>query len=240
VSLQVAANTPTGTLLPASANLYDSGASVQSYARAESVATTVTPPGNSGLLSVAITATPDPVLPGQTVSYQITVTNIGGAANGSFGVYFTIPPFTNANPGSATPGAYSSDCGSGGAGGCTPGQTVYWSAGSGLAAGATTTFQLGVTVDSSGAPNSGFLLNAGAVVYNGVNGAGSVVIGTSTGSAGSFNPINYASGATDGPMPPWAVGLLGLLMIGTERYVTSRRREPVARQAPNSIPTNTR
>ncbi len=87
VSFQ-APNSPSGTLLHTSANLYNSGTS---YARAVRISKLESAPLSAPLLAVSMSATPDPVSPGQTTLYQVTASNIGGTASGAFHVFMPIP-----------------------------------------------------------------------------------------------------------------------------------------------------
>jgi uncharacterized repeat protein (TIGR01451 family) len=224
-TVQIGKSVASGTQLMTTANLYATS-SQQSYARASNVSYVSLVPSKAGLLAVSVSATPDPVVSGQNVVYQVTVQNIGGATSGGFDLYLTLPNGTTANSSSATPGLYSSDCGAGGANGCTPGQTVYWSNG-GLAAGASTTFALPVTVDISGAPPSGSVLNAAATIYNGANGGGSVEIDTSVGGGGSFSGISYPSNQTSGdvPIPAWANLCLGICLFSLLQFARRRRAQ---------------
>jgi hypothetical protein len=134
-------------LVPADINVFGANG-VQSYSRF-SAQTTI---ASTNALQVGVSATPDPVAPGQSVTYQITVSNPGSSATGPFAVYATVPNGTTV-PAGLAPNA---NC-SGGSWPCQPGQQVYW--GIGLNAGASQTLQFAALVDSgTSAPANGTVL----------------------------------------------------------------------------------
>jgi uncharacterized repeat protein (TIGR01451 family) len=166
-----------------------------------------------------VAATPDPALPGQTVAYTITVTNIGGAASGSFNVYFPIPAYTAATLGSAVPALSSSTCSNSGQLGCTAGQVLTWTQTT-LAAGANATFQVPVVVNSAGAPVQGTQVPDVVTLDDGVNGATSADLGIAIGTAGAFSGVggsgngsNNSNNSADAPLPLWSLFALGFALL---------------------------
>jgi hypothetical protein len=169
VTLRAAIDVVDGTLLSTTAELYNPGTQ-QSYVRATSVSAVTTPRPDAGLLAIATSAAPDPVHPGQSLLYTITVSNIGGAASGYFFVSIPIPGYSTASVESASPGLYTWTCTSTSTNGCGPGQVVTWYYSSGLAAGAKTTFKLPVTIDAP--PNATLLTTAAQLFTDSGNGGG--------------------------------------------------------------------
>ena len=151
VSLQVAPGTASGTMIYAAANLLATG-TLQSYARATR-ATTVTTPAVSPL-ALTISATPDTVRPGQTITYTITAANRSLTASASSIIVAVIPQGTTSALADA-PSYYSYTCDS--ATSCQPGEYIYWSLGS-IAPGASTSVQYSVVVDASTPPPDGSII----------------------------------------------------------------------------------
>jgi len=143
VTLQAPA-APTGSLLIAAAQLRDP-VTLQSHARAGALVTVDTP------LELGVSVTPDPVQPGQNVSYVITVSNTSVSATGAMTLYARVPNHTTVPPDQDENG----NC-SGGNSDCLAGQSLYWSVNLGAGESLTRTFT--AVVDDTTPPANGTLL----------------------------------------------------------------------------------
>jgi uncharacterized repeat protein (TIGR01451 family) len=203
VSVQVAAGTASGTQIAASADLRDS-ATQQSFARAVRVSTVSTAAADPVLLSMS--ATPNPVAPGQKIEYAISVSNVGSSNTGNFTVDAIVPPYTSVDTGYDAPGHYNGGCAYY-LGTCLPGQTISWNVN--LTPGASTTLRYSALVDSTNPPPNGSIISASASAL-GYPGAESEVDVRVTGGS---SPTPGADG--DVPIPAWALTLLASGLLGS-------------------------
>ena len=160
-----------GSILMAEAQLRDP-TTLQSHARASALATVATP------LELAVSTLPDPVQPGQNVSYVVTVSNTSAISTGNAVLYARVPNHTMV-PAAQDEGA---GCGSTGATNvdCLAGQSLAWNIFLGAGESMTRTFT--AVVDSISPPANGTLLST-VVNVNENNGAGvtaEVVVGVDT------------------------------------------------------------
>ena len=117
VVAQVSVSADIGALILAGAQLTDSSGT-EPEASANAVTTVGTP------LEISVSTLPDPVQPGQNVSYVITVSNLGSGNTGVINLFARVPNHTMVS-GDQDEGA---GCGSAGATNtdCLAGQTVVW------------------------------------------------------------------------------------------------------------------
>ena len=149
----------TGQLLVTEAQLRDPS-TLESHARASAV----TAVGNVTPKEIAVSATPDPVQPGQNLTYLINLANPSTTNAFNFFLYAAVPNHTNV-PVSQTDGAV---CTSGNAV-CLPGESLRWQVS--LDAGTGLSRQFSALVDSTSPPADGTLL-ATAVSTSFSGGAG--------------------------------------------------------------------
>ena len=159
--------------------------------------------GTAGNPAIAITATPDPVRPGELVQYVITATN-RSAIGHSFRVSAQVPNHTTvaagaiANPPSISQGG---GCG-GGVSTCPAGSTISWDFGNNpIAPGQSVTVQFAALVGTTNPPPNGTIIRSTAsVVSSGIDSATAgvdVVVssaGLSLGMVNASSPV--APGAT--------------------------------------------
>jgi uncharacterized repeat protein (TIGR01451 family) len=165
VSLTVTSSVAPGTSAPLTALL-------QANAQISATSGLVASIGATDPLQVGIAATPDPVAPGQVVSYTITLSNTGATSLGSFDLYATVPNGTTVSQAQGG-GAYCT-----GAWPCLPGEMLYWIPD--IASGASQTFQFSALVDSgANAPSNGSLLvtDVTTTAYTGAAQGGAIVDG---------------------------------------------------------------
>ncbi len=158
VTLQAPA-APTATLLTAEAQLRDP-ITLQSHARARASATVGTP------LEISVSTLPDPVQPGQNVSYVITVANLGSTTTNTFNLFARVPNHTMV-PSDQDEGAVCSDVSFSD---CLAGQNLSWQIS--LLPGASLSRTFTATVDSTSPPSNGTLLST--VVNTSFDGGGAV------------------------------------------------------------------
>lgn len=213
------ANAPSYTTPPTT--LADNGASyfviVSNTAGSVSSATatlTVLPSITAGATQLAMTATPDPVRPGQFVQYTTTLTN-RTTGDAIYRVVVTIPAFTTVS--GSTIGQ------SGGCNGvvvlntvCTSGQTVQWN-NVVVAAGQSATLTFAGQVTASNPPTNGTVISATATA--------SVSSGTVTGATGSVDVVVSTTDAAltmaAGPSPVAAGGTIAYALQFTNPSATS-------------------
>ena len=169
LTVQVDAAAIAGAWLIADAQLVDSVGS-QTLVRDSTADMVVASPS---LLALSMNASPDPVLPGQTIVYTLHVANQStNTPTGNFNINVTVPPSMTVT---AVPsGACTTNP-------CRFGGIVYYNNVS-LAAGASTLLSFTATVDNSTAnppPPSGAVLKNDAIAYvfGGVTASASVLVG---------------------------------------------------------------
>jgi len=203
VTLQAPASSPTGTLLIAEAQLRDPS-TLQSFARASASTTVGTP------LEISVSTLPDPVQPGQSVSYVITVSNLGSSTTNGFNLFARVPNHTLV-PGDQDEGALCSGTGSFG-GDCLAGQSLSWNVS--LTPGESLSRTFTAVVDSTTPPANGTLLST--VVNTDFDGGGAVtgeaVVGVyrDTDGDGIPNKDDNCILAPNGPNQPDAGGNIQL------------------------------
>jgi len=215
VALTVTAPSSTGAVVAASAELLDAS-SLQSYSRS-SVNTTV---ASTDALRISVSATPDPVQAGQSVTYGITVynagnINYGSLTNNSLNIRASIPNSTSVSSAAqAGGGACSNFNGNNTMFPCAAGQDIVW-LGLSLAPGASKTLQFTALVSASPAPANGTLLSSVVTTTSGGAAVATARVGTATTVAGTPTPSD-----ADAPLPLWSLVLLGL---GLGRRVMRRK-----------------
>jgi uncharacterized repeat protein (TIGR01451 family) len=179
VSLQIPTGFNSGSLLSSSAKLQDtSGATLSANASTQTIV------AGSNPLQIGVSATPDPVQPGQTVTYSIKVSNTGGVTENGFTLRASVPNGTTVISGQSGGGGCSV---ASGLFPCQPGQEIVWGNQS-LAVGQSATYQFAALVNSTSPPANGTLVST--VVTTGVGGSG---IGQAL--VGSGSPVLALSAA---------------------------------------------
>jgi hypothetical protein len=160
VTLQAPAS-PAGTILMAEAQLRDP-ATLHSHARASASATVGTP------LEITVSTLPDPVQPGQNVSYVITVANLGSVTTNTINLLARVPNHTmvpadqDESGFCSSTGNFTTDC--------LAGQTLGWQIS--LLPGASLSRTFTAVVDDTSPPANGTLLST--VVNTSFDGGGAV------------------------------------------------------------------
>jgi uncharacterized repeat protein (TIGR01451 family) len=113
-----------------------------------------------GDVAIALVATPDPVRPGELVSYTVTVSNRTASTINTWYVTATIPEHVTVAKGDHPGGS----CSTGSTGNtCYPGETISWLLSS-IAGGQSLSVTFAALVDSASPPASGTLLRSTATV----------------------------------------------------------------------------
>ena len=168
--VQVDPAAASGSVVSAAADLRDAGTGA-SLARANAAAVVLTSAG----AQVMITATPDPVRPGELVQYAITATNRSAVPH-SFSVSAQVPNHTTVSNGAfSVPTGISQggSCGSSAITTCAAGSTISWLFGNNpIAPGQSVTVQFSALVDTINPPPSGTVIRSTAsVVSSGIDSA---------------------------------------------------------------------
>ena len=156
-TVQVSAGLSNGSLFISDASIQD-GVDPQDTARA-SVSTAVRSVASSPL-TLSLTATPDPVKPGEHIFYSYTVANRGVVDLAGVVLTTLVPDHTRATNSAITDGG---DCASL----CFAGDKVTWSLGT-LFAGQSRTVQMPTLVDTSSPPADGTVITDSATVVDGI------------------------------------------------------------------------
>jgi uncharacterized repeat protein (TIGR01451 family) len=151
LTVQVAPGAVPGDVVRGDAVVFDAGG-VAEPARASAVAAVrVAPP-----LSLSVSASPDPVRPGDEVVYQLTVTNRGAADRAGVVLEALIPTSMQVYS------YYSADLTDGGVclnpSNCDEGEVASWSLGTLLAGASRTVAMSAQVLDNSGTPDDGTVL----------------------------------------------------------------------------------
>ena len=130
-------------------------------------------PAIAAVIGVAVTASPDPVAPGQKLLYTITVTYQDSVTR-FFTVTAPVPAHTTVAAASQRP---ASTCDGGFPTTCQAGQLLFWTLG-GIAAGGSTTVQFTAEINPSSAPPRGTLIWTLAIATNNAGSNASVTKAT--------------------------------------------------------------
>jgi hypothetical protein len=165
-SQQVTVQAPltAGSIVSASAQLIDDTTTL-SYSRA----TADTLVASENALQIGVSATPDPVEPGQVVVYSIHVSNPTSNNTGGFTIRASVPNGVTV-PQAQGYGAYCS-----GSWPCQPGEQLFWNWS--LPPQQEGTLQFAAQVDSDPAPSNGTLLSSLITTNVGGSAVSSVVVG---------------------------------------------------------------
>ena len=156
-------------------------------------------------LQVSITASPNPALPGQLVTFTLKVTNPSSSSSPTFTLRASVPNGSSVAQAQAGGGGCS-----GSVWPCQPGQEIDYYPVT-IGAGATSTFQFSALLNSASPLSYGSLVTP--VVTTGLGGGGeiSVIVGTASSVSGP------ASATADAPVPLWALGALGAGLFAVGR-----------------------
>ena len=185
ISKQVRVTAPNGAgkVIEGTAEVVDSNTQL-SYGRA----TTQTTLASTNAVQVAVSATPDPVQPGQTVTYSITLSNTTSTSTPSFSLRASVPNGTTISQAQA------------GGGGCTgsvwpcqPGQDIDWYPVA-VAAGQSQTFQFNALVNSGSPPNNGSPLTTVITTGLGAQTTGQALVGAPAPTLSMSAPGQVSSG----------------------------------------------
>ena len=138
-TVQVGAGLGNGSMLLSEAEIHDTLTPQDNARAAESTA--VSSVGASPL-TLSLTATPDPVKPGELITYSYTVTNRGGTDLGGLELSTQVPDHTHVAASTITGGG---GCGNGG---CNAGNEILWTLGTLAAGQSLPPVQIGAKVDS--------------------------------------------------------------------------------------------
>lgn len=177
--LKVDPQTIDGSLVTAAADLRDA-LSGRSLARANAASAVLAISGTQ----MAMTATPDPVRPGQLMQYSVTVSN-RGAASQYHVISVQVPNNATVLAATISQGASGAQAGCNGAASCAPGTTIQWGNNTGypvgIAAGQSVTVTFAALVDTTNPPPSGTLLRSTATA------TGVLSLGTGSGATAALD-----------------------------------------------------
>ena len=160
-TLTVQVTAASGEVIDATAEIFDQ-LSAAKPARASSVAAV----RSARPLTLSISASPDPVRPGEEVVYALTVTNASGVAQTGLVLDATTPTDMTVSSGDLTDGGVCPGSS------CSPGEVAQWSLGT-LADGASRTVALSAHLDSISPLPDGTILSLAATVHDDTNDAAS-------------------------------------------------------------------
>jgi hypothetical protein len=185
VNLTVPAGLAVGTILPQTAQLQPSTAGVIG-----ATAGTEAFVASTNALDMGVSATPDPVVAGETVTYSIHISNPTASYTGGFYVYASVPNYTTVTEAQAG----DASC-TGPTWPCTAGEELYW--GTNLEAGASETRQFSAQVASGTvAPPVGSLLATTVTTGIGGSAVGEALVGSAGPELVLTAPEQVAAGGT--------------------------------------------
>ncbi|MCP4433866.1 MAG: DUF11 domain-containing protein, partial [Actinomycetia bacterium] len=203
-TLTVQVTAASGEVIDATAEIFDQ-LSAAKPARASSVAAV----RSARPLTLSISASPDPVRPGEEVVYALTVTNASGVAQTGLVLDATTPTDMTVSSGDLTDGGVCPGSS------CSPGEVAQWSLGT-LADGASRTVALSAHLDSISPLPDGTILSLAATVSDG----GSVAAAATRNVVADSTP-DLALGLSSGSEPVEPGGLVTYELVYAHRGSTA-------------------